>query len=265
MCRILLLINQKKPEISNDLAIFQELAKNGNVPNGFSNGHQDGWGIGGFKNGKFKLLRKEGASAFRSLEYENAVSATLQNNCDVVVGHLRKSSIGGISIENTHPFYYGGLLFCQNGTIFNSEKLKLRKKFETYLRGKTDSERFFIYLLQCIDDNKNKKVLSAISREGILKAISFVRKKLDYTALNFVLTDGKFIWVLREVNEKNKIVREKKMMDYYTLFRGIGIKNNLAIVSSEKLAIRDISWEHCRNHELQEINIESGGISVYYC
>jgi hypothetical protein len=91
-----------------------------------------------------------------------------------VIGHTRKSSSGGISAVNAHPFGFGdhneGFEFIgvHNGTLHNQddlasdygveERVYTRNKFgvKTFDRTKIDSE----ILLECIFVNENFRVLS---------------------------------------------------------------------------------------------------------
>lgn len=250
MCRIIALKNIDRTDIQYSLDCFRLLAENGNVPQGARGGHRDGWGIGGLKNGAIEFIEKESRNALRSKKYLEAVDTVLSDDCEVIIGHLRKSSVGGVSIQNTHPFLINGFLFCQNGTIFESEKIKLKKKFEKLIQGNTDSERFFAYIMQCIEDGKNKKRTPSLIQKAIIDSTNFVRKNFDYTALNFVLTDGKYIWAFRGVNEKNKLVMEKMMLGYYTLYQGMSRRSNSMIISSEKIDLKGMKWKQINNHEL---------------
>lgn len=265
MCRLIMIQHAKPGDSQQYLAWFRDLAETGMVPLGTAPGHQDGWGLGGFQDGKLIFFDKEGASAWQNPAYDQAVSAIVKKRCDVIIGHLRKSSVGKKLLENTHPFVYRDFLFCHNGTIFNRENLKLEPDYETEIRGGTDSERFFMYLMQLIHQGNDKVISADLVRVSILKAIGFIRDNFDYAGLNFIISDGKNTWVVREINESNAHVIEMKMLDYYTLFLGQKMAGPSIIVASEKFAAEGIAWQPLDNHELLEIDGNTGAISKYVC
>ena len=83
-----------------------------------------------------------------------------------------------------------------------------------------------------------------------------VRKSLGYFALNIFFTNGKTLWALREINLKNKFVKEKKLINYYSLYQGEADKS--IIISSEVLKnLSGVNWRLMKNHELIEIDIKN--------
>lgn len=258
MCRLITFQNIEPLKAKLYFDWFRLLAENGNVPQGYAPGHEDGWGIGGYKNGKMDYFKKEANSALQGQEYDKIVSNIVSGQSDLIVGHLRKSSVGNVSFNNTHPFIFEDFVFCHNGTIFKSENIKLDSYYESLIQGTTDSERFFMLIMQYMASRKDEKVTPSLIRESLMAAVKFLRENFDYAALNFIFTNGKYTWALREINEDNNIVKEKKMLDYYSLYQGIGKDGKSVIVSSEKIEDQDISWRLIENHEILEINTEKG-------
>ncbi len=255
----MILVNNFNKKVNSEvLADFRLLSKKGSVPKGSQSGHEDGWGVVVYKGRRIILFRKEGSSAIKSKAYKKIIEEIRDLDSNIVIGHLRKASTGKNKFFNSHPFVLKNFSFCQNGTIFNSKRLPLTDEFENLIKGETDSERFFVYILQCINNIKDKKQTSNSIQKGILKAVSFVKKNFDYTALNFLLTDGKNAWALREINEKSELVKRKKMLEYYTLYIGHTENSNSDIVSSEKIAPKGVRWKQFNNHELLRLDIQSG-------
>ncbi len=193
MCRILAITSLEKIDknITNFLKKFRRLAHTGDVSMSANNGHKDGWGIAGYKNHQLVFIKKECGDAFASSKYEKVIGKIILSNPSLIIAHLRKSSIGEKNIYNTHPFIKNNYLFCHNGTIFNKEKITF--DFEKYknIKGTTDSEKFFLYVLDII---KNRRFKTAGELRGaIKKSVHFARKKLNYTALNFIFSNGKFL------------------------------------------------------------------------
>ena len=60
--------------------------------------------------------------------------------------HVRRATVGGLTLENTHPFTLGGLSFGHNGTVIDYPLLGV-----TDARGETDSEHLFRYLVAHFD------------------------------------------------------------------------------------------------------------------
>jgi glutamine amidotransferase len=86
------------------------------------------------------------------------VEVTRNVRTDVLVGHVRRPTVGSLRTENTHPFRYRQWLFAQTGTIggFNELKDRLLESQPEFLRrnvrGDTDSELFFYLFLSFLHD-----------------------------------------------------------------------------------------------------------------
>jgi len=236
------------------------LAEYGNTPKGFGKGHKDGWGIVAYEKGKSVLFERNYKNAYKDPKYLKASEKAEKRKSDILIAHLRKASVGANNLNNAHPFLKGNFSFCQNGTIFGSEKIPLKAKFEKIIKGSTDSERFFLYSLQLLEGKK--KAEPAIIRKAIKNGVSYIRKNLDFSAINTIFSDGKYLWALREVNEKNKFVKEKKLLDqYYSLF--IGKSDDCDMISSEKMPFKNVKWKTIKNHELIEIDVENNKVRSY--
>ena len=75
------------------------------------------------------------------------------------MAHIRLATIGDVDYENCHPFVKrdcGGRVWTliHNGTIFNCPLLD---GYVHRQEGSTDSERIFLYLIDCIDNETKKK------------------------------------------------------------------------------------------------------------
>lgn len=261
MCRILSISGKiEYKEISLILKKFQRLAEYGKVPGDSEGGHKDGWGILAYKKGQPCLFVRNYKNAFNDSEYLKATESLKDKKSDMIISHLRKASVGIKNINNAHPFVYSNHSFCQNGTVFDSKKIPLNEKSRKMLKGTTDSERLFAFVLQNLRDSK--KTNPAAIRMAIEKSIKYIRNNFDFTAMNVVFSDGKHIWALREVNEENKFVKKYKLMKYYSLFLGSGKGFN--VISSEKLAARGTKWKALKNHELVEIFWGNGKIEALF-
>ena len=111
--------------------------------------HPDGWGLAWYVGGAPRVLRSlEAAHADRSFEDAGGAIKT-----HAVIAHVRKASVGGVALENTHPFEHGRWVFVHNGTVPDWERARplleaqLDPGLRRGLRGETDSERCFSLFL----------------------------------------------------------------------------------------------------------------------
>lgn len=114
--------------------------------------HDDGWGMAWYDADDGRLHRAGSAgSAQGDPAYEELADRRL-GRAGIV--HLRWASPGlAIRPENTHPFVAGEVAMAHNGHIAPIDRLErlLDGPSRAALRGGTDSERYFRYVLQCIE------------------------------------------------------------------------------------------------------------------
>jgi len=259
MCRIISISGKiKQAEISHIFDAFQRLAKYGNVSRRAKKGHKDGWGMAAYAQNRLAFFKKRPTDAYRDPKYPKAILEIVGKNPDIIIGHLRKAAVGATNKNNAQPFTWKNISFCQNGIVLDHKKISLSLKFKNIVKGTTDSERLFVFILEKLSKEKKKSPKSVIS--AIKKFVLFIKNNFDFTAMNILFSDGKFLWTLREVNGKNEDVKKEKLMTYYSLFLGLGKK--YSVVSSEKLPIKDIKWKTIKNHELLQIS-PSGRIKSF--
>lgn len=246
MCRLLLIKNKiGKTDLIQILNEFRRQSKEGMVPSEADRGHKNGWGFASYNLGRMSLFKKSSKYAYLDKEFKNAEDQLLKNGDDIIMGHLRKSSVGENIVNNSHPFVYKNFSFCQNGTIFNSDKIKINKKYQKLIKGGTDTEKLFYYIL---GETKEK-----VTKENFEQAIKKIRDKHNYTAMNVLFSDGKKIIALRDINLKNIYVKKEKLEDYYSLFIGVNKIGNSCIIASEKIKVKEVKWRLLENRELLEI------------
>jgi predicted glutamine amidotransferase len=113
-----------------------------------------GWGLGFYQAGEV-LLRRRPIDDRAEIDL---VEAAEDVRTDVMVGHVRRASVGALRTENTHPFRYRAWLFAQTGTIVGFERLRARllesqpEFLRRNVRGETDSECFFYLFLSFLHD-----------------------------------------------------------------------------------------------------------------
>ena len=205
MCR-LFAYKTKNPQATNEILIksleeFRMLAENGCVPCGIPKGHYDGWGIVAYKNGAVVLYVRSNDRANTDLKFTSAVELLCEYQPDIVIAHLRKTTRGGNSFENTQPFVSNNLSFCHNGTLYIEE---------SELNGKSDS----LYVFNDISKNY-------ISSETFISIYKKYQSEYNYTAMNMLFSDGDTLTVARGWNENNPKKDEQKLEEYYTLYRTV--------------------------------------------
>lgn len=113
-----------------------------------------GWGIGFYQSGEV-LLRRRPIDDRPVIEMAEAAQGL---RTDVLVGHVRRATVGALRTENTHPFRYRSWLFAQTGTVQGFDRLRdrllesLPEFLRRNVRGDTDSELFFHLFLSFLHD-----------------------------------------------------------------------------------------------------------------
>jgi predicted glutamine amidotransferase len=197
--------------------------------------HKDGWGIG-YEGEVIKDIKPAQESELltqtgQSLETSGALF------------HLRLASKGiVVNIDNNHPFTHGTTTFMHNGTIRPSDTAEqfINEKYEAFVTGTTDSERFFYALLSQIDE------LGLL--EGARKTVNLIRAVADYSALNIMVQTPDTLIAICEFNEENK--SEWSGPDHYEL-RFTQRGEDFLIAST---GWGNSDWQHLDNHQMLVVN-----------
>lgn len=247
MCRLFGLVANKPVDVEFSLLRFKE----------FSKYNPDGWGIGWYEKNSAKVF-KQGISAKDNESQLPNLSKEFRSK--IIIAHVRKGTGAQPSEINSHPFQYKNWLFAHNGSVDRDFLFSLLTDgYKKELKGKTDSEVYFYWILQCIGGDKD--VI-----EGIKKAIEKITiRSYNYSGLNFLLSDGKCLyslryssysedyyslWVLkREPSESRPL--EFESQETKALLRSKSLKGERAVlVCSERLTKE--KWE----------NIETGNMLI---
>lgn len=129
--------------------VHRSLVDADNALGRLSDMHPDGWGVAYYIDGAPHVTRSP-VSAITDQIFHR-VSGIVAS--ETVIAHVRKATVGELSVLNCHPFQYGRWTFAHNGEIrgFESHRSKLRSEIAPRLRrfilGETDSEVvFFLFL-----------------------------------------------------------------------------------------------------------------------
>ena len=111
---------------------------------------------------------------------------------EMLIAHVRKATVGGVSCENTHPFRQGAWVFAHNGTIGAVEELRSRASRERLaeIEGQTDSEVLFAFLLTALD-------VPGRDREAALARACSTLRRPEVGTSNFLLSDGATLYAHR--------------------------------------------------------------------
>jgi glutamine amidotransferase len=131
---------------------------------------------------------------------------------DCMIAHVRAASVGEVSESNCHPFQYKNLLMAHNGGIeeFGLVKRKIREPLSdelyNWIKGQTDSEHIFAYLLNYLF-NHHKAINTDAIADAFEHTFTFVKKLMkdagimEPAYLNMAITNGLFIVATRWVSD----------------------------------------------------------------
>jgi predicted glutamine amidotransferase len=143
--------------------------------------HGDGWGMAWHEPSEHETRWASSPdSALDDPMYDELVRRRL-GRAGLV--HLRWATAGlAVSPENTHPFVDGGYALAHNGNISPRDRLEglLTDESRAKLRGTTDSERYFRFVLQCIAE-------TADELEGVTRALGILIGEFPESSLNALL------------------------------------------------------------------------------
>jgi glutamine amidotransferase len=114
-----------------------------------------------------------------------------------LVAHVRRATVGGTSIQNTHPFHHGRWIFAHNGSVPNFDRVRFNPLeymdplHRSEIRGTTDSEHVFLYLLSLFLCHPERALLATVKQgRGQIVGWSAAIDPGARVGLNILLTDG---------------------------------------------------------------------------
>lgn len=228
MCRLIGIegyLNIEQEIRKQILSEFFDLAEHGCVPKGIEKGHNDGYGIVGYKQGVIALYYRSNKSPQEDKNYGKVLESIVGMDLDLAIGHLRKATKGGNAIENNQPLINDRFAFATNGTIH----------FPELNDSENDSRLFFQKLTKNSDIN------------AVLQNI----EKLDYTSATLLFSDGKKISAARWYNANNARAKDMDFNAYYTLFesRGSGFRIFSSQITSA-FSLLNIQSELLQNYSI---------------
>jgi predicted glutamine amidotransferase len=149
----------------------------------------DGSGIGFFDPSGTPVLDKQPEAAFQDEEFTREAK---QARSPVFVAHVRWASVGGRTVQNTHPFAMRGRIMAHNGGL--GDVARLAEQLGSYrdlVLGETDSEHYFALITQQIDAHGGDV------GAGIAAAAGWIAATLPVSSLNTVIAAPGELWALR--------------------------------------------------------------------
>lgn len=181
--------------------VAHELLHGANALRVQSREHPDGWGLGWYV-GRVPQVVRSLTAAHGDEDFEEVSSFV---KASTILAHIRKASIGRVSLENTHPFEWGPWLFAHNGTLPRWEESRAAVEAEIEpalrdkLRGETDSERCFLAFLSRLSRRCDPTMASFADAAAALEET--VRIAVGAcgpdAATTFLATDGRMMLACR--------------------------------------------------------------------
>lgn len=162
------------------------------------------WGLGFYQAGEV-LLRRRPSDERRAVDL---AAIGREARADLMIGHVRAATVGGLRAENTHPFRYREWLFAHTGSIERYEQLRPRllesipEFLRKNLRGDTDSEVIFHLVLSFLHDAGRLNVADADAR-AVTAALTSTLSLIDHLVeeeggepgfpINAILANGELL------------------------------------------------------------------------
>ena len=239
MCRLLGIVNkaQIEPEIFTN---FKQQCQTGCVKSSSQPGHMDGWGMA-YKSKGEMVIKKSGLDAASDSEFDRIARSAVAS--ELVIAHIRKATDPQTKgkREFAHPFEKEDWVLAHNGSVHWKESVK--KNYPNLI----DTQ---ILLEKLVENIKKEK--SPFS--GVEKTIIPILEQEKYTALNFLLTDGKNLIIYRSFDSE-----DPENESYYSL--NWKKADHKIIVASEPVDKTASGWKLLENNQLvaidSDLNIQS--------
>jgi glutamine amidotransferase len=117
---------------------------------------------------------------------------------DLVIAHVRRSSVGEPKLKNTHPFerelWGRSFVLAHNGTVSAVKRRFILTHYQPI--GDTDSEHAFCWLLE-----RFRETLASFADFSRPEALSFVRERAreigELGTFNFLMSDSERLFAFR--------------------------------------------------------------------
>lgn len=215
MCRMMAVVS-RDPVDPDLFARFRSQARDGRLRKGYTPGHGDGWGIVYYDSaGAPQYAGRSALDASTDPAYPEAIDRLRKGAPrGVVLAHVRKASVGGASVENSHPFLAGRLTLAHNGTIHGFAPA-----------GRTDSRHLLDLVASRVTGGEEPgAALAAVVKDAAARH--------RFSSATTLLSDGRTLWATRRVSHDHHAeCGDDCPIDYYTL--AVGNVGGATVVSQE--------------------------------
>ena len=233
MCRVLGITNFDYVKHREIVARFCELARSGVVMAEDPPGHEDGWGVAFYQEGRL-VVHKSGVNLLEETDKIIAILSAAKTSPAMIL-HLRKSAWANTSnTRHAHPFHLGNTVFFHNGVVYDYQGLLTDINISGLGTDARDTEVFFYH------------VMSSELRDlgqAFLGTAALIKQKHKFSALNCLFSDGVKLFAYRDY------AREP---DYYSLYKACA--ENSWFISSEPLD-DNMQWEMMAKEEFLTIDL----------
>jgi predicted glutamine amidotransferase len=179
MCRILGSVS------AEPISIEHELLHSDNPLIQQSEDHDSGWGMAVYRQADCEQpeLVRFPEAAYSDGEFRRATSTRGR----IFNAHLRRATLGGLTLVNTHPFVMGEYSFSHNGTVIRYPRLVDPGCAPP--QGETDSEHLFNWLMCHYD--------SAHPIRSLRQLVQTCIKRSPFSGLNFLFSDGQRLYAYK--------------------------------------------------------------------
>lgn len=159
-----------------------------------SKDHPHGWGLATVDENEDVIVEKEPLQASKSFYLHERMLAPIEGK--VLFAHIRYATIGNLGYLNCHPFTMRDIsgrrwTMIHNGTIFECDALHAYSRKQ---RGETDSERVFLYLMDCVNSRLQAGELMG-DKERFDLLDSLVLELAPHNKLNLIIYDSEQMYV----------------------------------------------------------------------
>ncbi len=212
--------------------------------------HRDGWGIAVYesRDGGAWQVHHGVETAFHDDRYRELAGGA---RGEVLIAHVRRRTVGPVTVENTHPFRAEPWIFAHNGTIedlaFVRDGVSAQRRAN--LRGQTDSELFFAYLLSRLDDANLTGAPPSPATDALLASVMRdVRARPGAGAISFLLGTGDVLYAHRfgrslyvlDRRPGDPVVEVRESLEHVAVGTAWTKRRQAVLVASERLT--DEPW-----------------------
>ncbi len=163
-----------------------------------STAHPHGWGIATGGGAHAWQVHRSTLSAGDDPGFAE-VAARAQG--PILIAHLRRRTVGSVSLANTHPFRRGRWVFAHNGTMPGLAELhgRISPRRRAEIEGDTDSEHLFALLLTALDTVGASDGLAGAAVAAADAAVTAMIAEVTARggAATFLCSDGEVLYAFR--------------------------------------------------------------------